>query len=81
MVTFSVRSQRRVNILFMQSQTYFGADSYIHSLLMENIDRSWGTVHVACNYGAGPEKSDAAKALERIPDLQIRPTNFGTSIN
>ena len=70
-----------VNILFMQSQTYFGADSYIHSLLMENIDRSWGTVHVVCNYGTGPEKSDAAKALERIPDLQIRPTNFGTSIN
>lgn len=71
----------RVNILFMQSQTYFGADSYIHSLLMEHLDRSWGQVHVACNYGSGPEKSAAAQALERVPDIRIRPTSFGTSVN
>ena len=74
-------TQKKVNILFMQSQTYFGADSYIHSLLMETIDRSWANVHVACNYGSGADKSASAKALESISDLYIRPTVFGVSVN
>ena len=70
-----------VNVLFMQSQTYFGADSYIHSLLMRELERNWIKVHVACNYGNNGTKSDAAKALEKIPNLHIRPTRFGTSVN
>lgn len=70
-----------LNVLFMQSQTYFGADSYIHSLVIKELDRSWINVHVACNYGHNDAKSAAAIALEKLPDLHIRPTNFGTSVN
>lgn len=65
----------------MQSQTYFGADSYIHSLIIKELDRSWINVHIACNYGDGEGKSAAAQALEPLPDIQMRPTKFGTSIN
>ena len=93
-----------INVLFMQSQTYFGADSYIHSLIMKELDRSWITVHVACNYGkyrpysAAPQDTAvtpgshpsnygnagiqyAAQALEKIPDIHLRPTKFGASVN
>ncbi|MFN2175683.1 MAG: glycosyltransferase family 4 protein [Anaerolineales bacterium] len=71
----------KFNVLFMQSQTYFGADSYIHSLLMRNLNREKFTVHVALNYGNGNGKSAAAQAIEEIPDIHIRPTRFGTSVN
>lgn len=70
-----------VNVLFMQSQAYFGADSYIHALLMHELDRSWLNVHVALNYGPNGQKSAAARAIEQIPNIHIRPTNFGTSVN
>jgi glycosyltransferase involved in cell wall biosynthesis len=65
----------------MQSQTYFGADSYIHSLIMKDLDRSWINVHLACNYGNSSTKSAASQELEKIPDIHIRPTKFGTSVN
>jgi glycosyltransferase involved in cell wall biosynthesis len=65
----------------MQSQTYYGADSRIHGLLMRYFDRDLVDVHAAVNYGHGPAISASAQALERIPDLQIRPTHFGASVN
>ena len=67
-----------LNVLFMQSQTYFGADSYIHSLIIKELDRSWINVHIACNYGDGQGKSASAQALEKLADIQMRPTKFGT---
>jgi glycosyltransferase involved in cell wall biosynthesis len=69
-------------VLFMQSQTFFGADSYIHSVIMREFDRSRFRVHAAVNYGGSAhETSAAASALERIPAIAIRPTRFGTSVN
>lgn len=70
-----------LNVLFMQSQIYFGADSYIHSLIIKELDRGWINVHIACNYGDGEGKSASAQALEKLPDIQMRPTKFGASIN
>ena len=69
-----------VNVLFMQSQTYFGADSYIHLLFLRYLNRERFNVHVALNYGHGDIKSPAAQAIEKIPDVRIRPTRFGTSV-
>jgi glycosyltransferase involved in cell wall biosynthesis len=66
--------------MFMQSQTYFGADSLIHAFLMRYLDRNHLEVHVAVNYGNKTHKSTAYQALEGIPDLHIRPTNFGPTI-
>ena len=72
---------RKISVLFMQSQSYFGSDSMIHSLIMRHLDRSRVDVHVACNEGDGQNKSPALKALEAIPDLHVRPTNFGPTVN
>ena len=68
-------------VLFMQSQTYFGADSMIHGLIMANLDRDRYEVHVAVNRGTKYEPSASLRALSAIPDLHMRPTSFGTSIN
>jgi glycosyltransferase involved in cell wall biosynthesis len=67
----------KINVLFMQSQDYFGADSMIHGLIMQHLDRDRFTVHVACNPGAETRPGPALRALEPIEDLQVRPTEFG----
>ena len=72
--------QMPIKVLFMQSQTYYGADSRIHGLLMQYLDRSKVGVHAACNYGTDHQKSASATALEKIKNLNIRPTKFGASI-
>jgi glycosyltransferase involved in cell wall biosynthesis len=72
---------RKINVLFMQSQAYFGADSMIHSLLMRYMDRSSFEVHAACNYGTKTRPSAALKVLQTIPNLHLRPVNFGISVH
>lgn len=71
----------RANVLFMQSQTYFGADSKIHSLLMRHLDRASFNVHAAVNAGSSAQPSASLAALREIPNVHLRPTHFGTSIN
>lgn len=70
-----------LRVLFMQSQEFFGADSMIHSLLMRAYDRSEVEVHVACAPGRRGEPSAAWRALSQIPDLHLRPTRFGPTLN
>lgn len=65
----------------MQSQTYFGADSRIHSVLMENLDRTAFEVHAAVNSAPPDPKMNAYEAVSRIPDVHLRPTNFGASVH
>ena len=67
--------------MFMQSQTYFGSDSMIHSLIMKELDRDRFEVHAAVNRGTAWDPSASLPALRAVPDLHIRPTSFGTSIN
>jgi len=64
----------------MQSQSFFGSDSMIHSLIMRHLNRSRVDVHVACNLGSREKKSASLLALENISDLHVRPTNFGPSV-
>lgn len=71
---------RKLKVLFFQSQSYFGSDSMMHSLLMRNYDRGRIEVHVACNYGTSKVKSPSLKALETIPNLHVRPTHFGPTV-
>lgn len=65
----------------MQSQSYFGSDSMIHSLLMRFYNRQRLAVHAACNSGTAKEASASLKALEKVPDLHLRPTKFGPTVN
>jgi glycosyltransferase involved in cell wall biosynthesis len=70
----------KIQVLFMQSQTYFGADSQIHALMMRSFDRERVDVHAACSPTRPGQPSPAFQALEKIPDLHLLPTTFGTSI-
>ncbi|GAB4425100.1 MAG: hypothetical protein OHK0015_04800 [Chloroflexi bacterium OHK40] len=72
---------RKINVLFMQSQDYFGADSLVHSLLMRHFNRTSVTVYAACNAGSRQKESASLKALSGIEQLNLRPTYFGPSIN
>lgn len=68
--------KKKINVLFIQSQTYFGADSMIHSLLMKYFDQSEVEVFVACNPGNNFD-SDSFNKLKQIPNIHLRPTYFG----
>ena len=71
---------RPIRVMFMQSQEFFGSDSMIHSLLMRYFDRERVEVHVACNRGSKGEPSASLRALQAIPNLHVRPTNFGPTL-
>lgn len=68
-------------VLFLQSQTFFGADSAIHAQLMEHFDHNETEVHVACN--RRPDANPQMTALDRIvqiPGIRVRPTEFGPTV-
>lgn len=66
-----------VRLLIMQSQSYFGPDSRIQADLAEDFDRRLVEVHVACNAGSKRAPSAALAAMEKVPDIALRPTRFG----
>lgn len=72
---------RKIRVLFMQSQAFFGADTMIHSLIMRNLDRERLEVHVACNPRDGTKPSPSYVALHSLPDVRFRATSFGPSMN
>jgi glycosyltransferase involved in cell wall biosynthesis len=53
----------------------------IHSLIMKNLDRDRVNVHVACNEGTEWAPPDSLGALRAIPELHVRATNFGPSLD
>ncbi|MBO0707822.1 MAG: glycosyltransferase family 4 protein [Candidatus Dormibacteraeota bacterium] len=71
---------RPVRVLFMQSQTYFGADSQIHAALMRGLDPAEVRVHAACNTGHDGD-SPSFRALSQIPGLVVRPQTFGPGLD
>lgn len=64
------------NVLFIQSQAGFGADSAVHAHLMRHLDRENFEVHVACTAGDGGDDPDSLRELRRIPDIHLRSTHF-----
>src|SRR5713226_2924407 len=72
--------KKKIGVLFTQAQSGFFAPTMINSLLMRYFDRECIEVHLACTVGTGDEKPPSFKALENIPDLHIRATNFGPTI-
>lgn len=67
-------------VLFLQSSSDYWSVTMIHHLLMRYLDRERFEVHVACHPGSGGAGSAALNALETIPELHIRRTNFGPAI-
>lgn len=66
----------KTNVLFIQSQEGFGADSAVHAHLMRHLDRNRFGVHVACTAGDGSHVPESLERLQDIPDVQLRPTHF-----
>jgi glycosyltransferase involved in cell wall biosynthesis len=73
-----VRAKTR--ILFLYSSSDVWSVTTIHTLLMRYLDRDQIDVHVACHPGSDGERSAAWKIIETIPQVYLRPTNFGPSI-
>lgn len=71
----------QVRVLFMQSQSYFGADSYTHALLMRHFDRQDVAPYVALTTAEDENPAvSAIRHVSAIPDLAVRPTFFGPSL-
>jgi glycosyltransferase involved in cell wall biosynthesis len=76
----AVRSAK-TGVLFVSSAEQPGADTFIHMLIMRSLDRSRFDVHVACSAGAPGARTPAFDLLSAIPDLHLRPSNFGPSLS
>lgn len=70
---------RKVRVLFLESQQKILSDSQVHLLLMRHYDRRQVDIHVACHPGVNGTKSASLSALETIPDLRTLATHFGPS--
>lgn len=70
----------KTRVLFLQSSTDFWSVTAMHALLMRHLDRDRIDVHVAYNAGSDGGPSAALEAIEAIPDVHLRPTNFGPSV-
>jgi len=68
---------KRTRLLFINSAPIAGADTWIHFLLLRNLPRERFELH-----GAGQPGSPAPAfdELRSIPDVSLRPTNFGPSL-
>lgn len=71
---------RRTGVLFISSAESPGADTFIHTLIMQSLDRAQFDVHVACSAGRPEAPTPAFTILKGIPDLHLRPANFGPSL-
>ena len=74
-------ASRKTGVLFLSSAEHPGADTFIHTLIMRNLDRSRFDVHVACSAGPPNARTPAYQVLVTIPDLHLRPANFGPSLS
>lgn len=70
----------KINVLFIQSQTAFGADSLIHAEIMRHLDRDRFVVHCACTKGDGSGTPPSLANIQKIPDLKLRPTDFAPGL-
>jgi glycosyltransferase involved in cell wall biosynthesis len=72
---------QRIGVLFMQSQEFFGADSQIHASIMRHLPRERVDVHCAVPRGRHGASIASRAAVERIPDVHVRPTEFGPTLD
>jgi glycosyltransferase involved in cell wall biosynthesis len=70
----------RTGVLFLNSPFQPGADTWVHNLLIRHLDRSRFAVEAAVTPGTDAEPSPSLQVLRNLPDLGLRPTNFGPSL-
>ena len=71
-----------IDVMFLQSQTFFGADSALHAMMLRYFDRHEVSPHVALNTELQPtEGANAYPRFAALADCRILPTQFGPSVN
>ena len=73
----SVPPDKRRRVLFINSASVAGADTWIHFLLLRNLPRERFELHAA---GQSGSPAPAFDELCSIPDVTVRPANFGPSL-
>jgi len=71
---------QKTGVLFVSSPDRFGADTFIHALIMRHLDRSRFDVHVACTAGTPAARTPAFNEFSAIPQLHVLAGNFGPSL-
>jgi len=70
----------KIPVLFIQSQTGFGADSLIQAEIARHLDRDKFEVHVACTRGSGTEVPAALERYRKMPGIHLRETDFAPGL-
>lgn len=71
----------KLRVLFMQSQTFWGADTALHATLMRHFDHDRIEVHVACSEPHPAYAGSVYDRVSQIPGVRVRATRFGPSAN
>jgi len=71
----------KTGVLFISSAELPGADTFVHTLIMRNLDRSRFDVHVAYSAEHPGARTPAFEVLKTIPELHLKPFNFGPSLS
>ena len=70
----------KIRVLFMQSQSFFGADSQIHASIMTHLPRPRFEVHCAVARHREGRLDAAADEVRSIPDVHVKATEFGPTL-
>ncbi|HEY5373387.1 MAG TPA: glycosyltransferase family 4 protein [Polyangiaceae bacterium] len=72
----------KLRFLFVHTATRppLGADTWIQALIIRHLDRSRHEVNVACATGPESQPTPTFSALGDIPELSIKPVNFGSEL-
>jgi glycosyltransferase involved in cell wall biosynthesis len=78
-----VQQGSKTRVLFINTPTLgpIGADTWIHAEIIRSLDRSRFEVHVGCMTGPPDAPTPFYSAVANIPDVHIRPINFGRELN
>jgi glycosyltransferase involved in cell wall biosynthesis len=68
-------------VLFVSSAEHPGADTFVHMLIMRSLDRARFDVHVACSACPPHARSKGYQALAAIPEIQLRESDFGPTLD
>lgn len=71
----------RIPVLFLNSPGRPGADTRIQALIMRALDRDRFEVHAACSARENGSPTPSFQLLSGIPQLSLRPTDFGPSLS
>jgi glycosyltransferase involved in cell wall biosynthesis len=73
--------EQKVRVLFIQAQREFESVASVNALLMRYFDRERVEVHVAYSASIERDETSLYKVLKDIPNISLRPTNFGPTFS